>query len=84
MVENDKDDDIFLGGILRFGYEILKSNLKTDRNESFFDFVESLGSDVRNSLEGDPHYKKMYQGADFVRKGKEFWDEIKKLFLVEE
>lgn len=84
MEENEKEDKIFLGGILRFGYEILKSNLKTDKNESFFDFAESLGGNIRDSLEEDPRYKEVYQGADIVRKGKEFWDEIKKLFSKED
>ncbi len=76
----DDDDRLLLGGLLRFGYEILKSNLKTEQNEDFFDFAESLGGNVRKILEEDPKFKKAYQGADPVRKGKEFWDSIKQLF----
>jgi hypothetical protein len=28
-------------------------------------------------LEEDPRFKKAYQGAEVVRKGKEFWDSVK-------
>ncbi len=53
MNENDKDEDVILGGALRFGYEVLKSNLQTEKNESIFGFVETLGINVRATLEDD-------------------------------
>ncbi len=83
MTKKENDDKFILGGILRLGYETLKSNLKTEENKTLFEFVESLGGNIRKSLEDDPKYEKIYQGADIVRKGKEFWDEIKK-YLSEE
>ena len=79
----DDDDRLFLGGLLRYGYEVLKKNLKTKENEDFFDFAESFGKGARKALEENPKYKKAYQGADIVQKGKEFWDSVKE-FLNEE
>ncbi len=78
-IQEDDNDKLLLGGILRTGYEIFKSNLKSKENESIFDFVESLGGNARKVLEEDPKYQKIYQGADIVRKGKELWNDIKKL-----
>ena len=74
-----KDEKFILGAGLRIGYEILKSNIKDEENQSVFDFIESLGKKVRKNLEYDPELKDVYQGADLIRKGKEFWNEIKKL-----
>ncbi len=74
---SEKDEDMILGGALRAGYEILKANLKTEKNESFFGFVESLGKEVRGAYEED--FKDMYNGADIVKKGKDFWDSLKKI-----
>ena len=76
----DDDDRLFLGGLLRYGYEVLKTNFKNEKNEDFFDFAETIGSDTRKILEEDPRFKKAYQGADVVRKGKEFWDSVKSIF----
>ena len=76
-----KDEYKYLiGAGLRSIYENLKSNLKTDENESVFDFVESIGKNIRNDLEENLKYQKIYQGADLIRKGKEFVDELEKLF----
>ncbi len=54
--------------------------MKTDENENVFDFVESIGKEIRSEIENNPKYQKIYQGADLVRKGKEFVDELEKLF----
>ena len=78
-VEMDDNERIFLGALLRIIYEIAKTNLKTEQNKDLFDFVESLGKDIRKVLEEDPKFKKIYLGADPIRKGKEFINSVKKL-----
>lgn len=78
--KDEKYEDLLLGGILRFGYETLKENLKNPKNESIFDFLESLGEGARTSLEKDPNLKNLYLGADIVKIGTEFWNRIKNAF----
>ena len=69
---NEKDEDILIGGILQAGYETIKANLKTEKNESIFDFVETVGDVIREKIEDKN--QELFKGADFVKKGKEFWD----------
>ena len=52
--------------------------MKTDENETVFDFVESIGKEIRNEIEENPKYQKIYQGVDLARKAKEFADELEK------
>lgn len=75
-----EENKYLIGTGIRTIYEIMKSNLKTGENESVFDFVESIGKKIRSDLEKNPKYQKVYQGADLIRKGKEFTDELAKLF----
>jgi len=76
-----KDEYKYLFGLgIRSFYNAIKSDLKTDENESAFDFFESIGKEIRNELENNPKYQKIYQGADLARKAKEFADELEKLF----
>lgn len=80
----DDDQKLLLGGVLRFGYEILKANLKEEDKEDFFDFAESFGKDAREILEQNPKYKRIFEGADLIRKGKEFWENVSETYLEQE
>ncbi len=84
MKEEDKDDALILGGSLQFIYEISKEILKTPKNESVFEFLESVKDKVRTPLENDPFLKDMYNGADVVKYGKAFVDSIRNLFKKKE
>ena len=76
-----KEEYKYLIGLgIRSIYEGLKSDLKTEENETVFEFIESIGKDIRTELEENPKYQKIYQGADLIRKAKEFTDELEKLF----
>lgn len=79
-MDEKKKEDLFLGGTLRLGYEILKKNIKNPKYDSVFEFFESIGKEIRTVLETDSEYKHLYTGADIVRKGTEFWEELRKAF----
>ena len=80
MKEEDKDDAVILGGSLQFIYEMSKEILNTPKNESVFEFLETVKDKVRTPLENDPFLKNMYKGADVVKYGKAFVDSIRDLF----
>ena len=79
-MDEKKKEDLFLSGALRLGYEILKKNIKNPKYDSVFEFFESVGKEFRTVIENDPDYKDLYTGADIVRKGTEFWEELRKAF----
>ena len=84
MKEEDKDDAVILGGSLQFIYEMSKEILKTHKNESVFEFLETVKDKVRTPLENDPFLKDMYKGADVVKYGKAFVDSIRNLLKKKE
>lgn len=79
-MDEKKKEDLYFGGALRLGYEILKKNVKNPRYDSVFEFIESVGKEFRTILENDSDYKDLYTGADIVKKGTEFWEELRKAF----
>lgn len=79
MKEEEKDDAVIIGGSLQLIYEMSKEILKTPKNESVFEFLETVKDKVRTPLENDPFLKDMYKGADVVKYGKAFVDSIRNL-----
>lgn len=72
----DKNDKTLVGIGLRAIYDLFKESTKTEENESIFDFIESVGKEIRTHLEEDPRYENLYLGSDISRVGKEFLEAI--------